>query len=160
MFAETTFEADESFAIVLSGATGGVIRDATAVGTIRNDDAQPLLGIAAGSVRASAAKAPRGVVAGDRLAHVGYINATGIDLGKVQVKGDLGQIDAGDDLTPNPGLLNLSAQSIGRSGLFTQLPGGSLQSDIVGAVKSLKLEARAHRRSRQRCRRLSCRLQR
>jgi len=38
----------------------------------------------------------------------------------------------------------LSAQSIGRSGLLTQLPGGSLQSDITGAVKSLKLADGLH----------------
>ena len=35
------------------------------------------------------------VASGDGLANVGYINSTEHDLGKVTVKGDLGQIDAG-----------------------------------------------------------------
>ncbi len=44
-----------------------------------------------------------------------------------------------DKLTQKPALLSLAAQSIGHSGLSTQLPGGSLQSDIEGAFTSLKL---------------------
>ena len=76
---------------------------------------------------------------GDRLVNVGYINAMGVDLGAVVVKGDLGQIDAGNDADPRAGLLRLTAGSLGSSGLLTQLAGGSLQSDIVGTLKSLKL---------------------
>ena len=37
------------------------------------------------------------VPGGDGLCNVGYINPTGVDLGHVTVKGDLGQIDAGSD---------------------------------------------------------------
>jgi hypothetical protein len=87
---------------------------------------------------------PRGTTGGAALVHVGYINATGFDLGKVLVRGDLGQIDAGDDLTPELGILSLSAHSIGSYGLSTQLPGGSLQSDVTGALKSLKLATGMH----------------
>lgn len=53
--------------------------------------------------------------------------------------GDLGQTDAGNDLAPKVGLLTLRAQSIGRFGLVSQLPGGSRQSDIIGAMRSPKL---------------------
>jgi len=84
-------------------------------------------------------KGRRGTDSGDYHAHVGYINATGLDLGEVLVKGDLGRIEAGDNLTPKHGLLGLSARSIGRFGLATQLPGGSLQSNIDGGVKVLAL---------------------
>ena len=98
----------------------------------------------AGAQLSITAKASRGVAPGDRQAHVGYINAIGVDLGKVLVKGVLGQIDAGDDLSPKPGLVSLTAQSIGRSGLLTQLPGGSLLSDIAGSMKSLKLADGLH----------------
>jgi len=62
----------------------------------------------------------------------------------VKLKGDLGQIDAGDGLDLKPGVLSLRAQSMGTSGLLTQLPGGSLQSDIAGDLKSLKLAAGLH----------------
>jgi hypothetical protein len=76
------------------------------------------------------------VAGGDGLANVGYINSTGHDLGKVTVKGDLGQIDAGDATTATPGLKSLSVRSLGRLGLDTQ-GGGSLESDINGALGSL-----------------------
>jgi hypothetical protein len=50
---------------------------------------------------------------GDGFANVGYIDATGVSLGKVTLSGDLGQIDAG-------GVKSLTAQSLGRLGLSTQ----------------------------------------
>src|SRR6266436_5712377 len=37
--------------------------------------------------------------AGNGLANVGYLDSTGHDLGTVTIKGDLGQIDAGDGIT-------------------------------------------------------------
>src|SRR6186713_232188 len=50
---------------------------------------------------------------GDGFANVGYINATGVDLGKVKVKGDIGRIDAGDGNTAKPAIKSLTALSIG-----------------------------------------------
>jgi hypothetical protein len=76
---------------------------------------------------------------GGALVDVGFINATGINLGSVVVKGDLGQIDAGDSTMPKSGVSNVDANSLGRRGLATQLPGGSLQSDIRGGLHSFKL---------------------
>ena len=98
----------------------------------------------AGANLSITAKRPAGTTGGAGLVHVGTINAAGIDLGNVVVQGDLGQIDAGDDLTPQRGLLSLSANSLGRFGLATQLPGGSLQSDITGALKTLTLADGMH----------------
>ncbi|HZI99658.1 MAG TPA: hypothetical protein VFD22_03270, partial [Gemmatimonadaceae bacterium] len=77
---------------------------------------------------------------GNGQVNVGYIDATGIDLGHVHVEGDLAQIDAGDSITPQRGLLGLHAQSLGKLGLATQLPEGTLQSDIQGALKKLRIE--------------------
>jgi hypothetical protein len=74
---------------------------------------------------------------GDGLANVGYINSTGHDLGIVRIKGDLGQIDAGDATFATPGLKALIARSLGRLGTDTQGGGGSLQSDIAGALGAL-----------------------
>jgi hypothetical protein len=93
----------------------------------------------AGANLSITAKRPAGITGAAALVHVGYINATGVDLGKMLVQGDVGRIDAGDDLTPERGVVSLTAQSLGRFGLSTQLPGGSSQSDIIGALKSLKL---------------------
>ncbi len=98
----------------------------------------------AGANLSISAKRPAGTTGGAGLVHVGYINAAGIDLGNVVVQGDLGQIDAGDELTPERGLLNLSAHSLGRFGPSTQLPGGSMQSDITGALKTLELADGMH----------------
>jgi hypothetical protein len=86
----------------------------------------------------SAKRAP-GTAAGLRFVDVGYIDARGVDLGKVVIKGDLGQIDAGNDLDERPGVVSLSANSLGLRGLVTQLPGGSVQSEITGALRSLKI---------------------
>ena len=77
------------------------------------------------------------VPGGDGLANVGYVNSTGHDLGKVIVKGDLGQIDAGDATTATPGLKALSVRSLGRLGTDTQAGGGDLKSNISGALGPL-----------------------
>ncbi len=79
------------------------------------------------------------VAGGDGFANVGYINSTGHDLGKIAVKGDLGQIDAGDATTATPGLRALSVRSLGRLGTDTQAVGSSLESDISGALGSMKV---------------------
>ncbi len=77
------------------------------------------------------------VATGDGLAHVGSINATGVDLGNVTVKGDLGAIDVGDLNFATPALKTLCARSMGSFGTATL--GGDLQSDIRGSVGALKI---------------------
>ena len=42
---DTRFEPDESFAVVLSGATEATVGDGTGVGTIENDDARPTVSV-------------------------------------------------------------------------------------------------------------------
>lgn len=73
---------------------------------------------------------------GDGLVNIGYVNATGVDLGIVSVDGDLGQIDAGNATNPAPGLAGLNVRSLGRLGLSTQNPGAaaSLVSNITGPL--------------------------
>ena len=76
----------------------------------------------------------------DGLAHVGFINASGIDLDRVVVKGDLGKIIAGDSITTNdPGLNLLQARSMGTLGLVTQGGMGDLNSTITGKLGALKI---------------------
>ncbi|MGB8169936.1 MAG: hypothetical protein WCF18_20705 [Chthoniobacteraceae bacterium] len=77
--------------------------------------------------------------AGDGLAAVGLILATGIDLGKVTVKGDLGEIDAGDLDTATPGIEALSVRSLGRYGEATDPLVLGLKSDIKGALGALRV---------------------
>src|SRR5205823_7760892 len=57
---------------------------------------------------------------GDRLANVGYINATGFNLGTVVVPGDLGQIDAGAGTGGVPAIQALSVRTMGRLDVDTQ----------------------------------------
>src|SRR5262249_38086800 len=72
--------------------------------------------------------------AGDGLVNIGHINAAGRDLVSVAIKGDLGQIDAGDLVYSTPGLKLLTVRSMGRFGLATQAGVGNLFSDINGAI--------------------------
>src|SRR5262249_42097803 len=72
-----------------------------------------------------------------QFVNVGFINATGIDLGKVMVDGDLGRILAGDDNTKTSGIKNLTVGSMGVLGLATQDAGGNLNSKILGSLGSL-----------------------
>src|SRR4030095_1175001 len=77
---------------------------------------------------------------GDGLAHVGFINAVGVDLDRVVVKGDLGRIVAGDETTTNdPGLNLLSVRSMGTLGFLTQGESGNLASVINGKLGALKV---------------------
>jgi len=75
---------------------------------------------------------------GDGFANVGYINGTGLDLGAVTIRGDLGAIDAGDAKTKTPGLKSLTVQSFGTLGMTTGAP--DLHSDIVGALSKLTVK--------------------
>ncbi|MES2598031.1 MAG: DUF4394 domain-containing protein [Verrucomicrobiota bacterium] len=78
---------------------------------------------------------------GDSFANIGHINATGVDLGKVSVNGDLGRIDAGQTGNATPGLASLTVQSMGAfSG--TQVPtDSSTVSNIVGKLGGLTVKS-------------------
>ena len=77
---------------------------------------------------------------GDGLAHVGAISAT-TDLGVVTLRGDLGQIDAGDGIHTTPGLKGLKVASMGEFGLTTQSAGltPSLISNLEGSVGQISV---------------------
>jgi len=76
---------------------------------------------------------------GDGHVNVGYINAQGVNLLSVDVRGDLGRVDAGSHLRRSVAVGTLWAQSLGALGVATQLPGGSLQSNLVGTLQALQL---------------------
>lgn len=74
---------------------------------------------------------------GDGLADVGSINAANIDLGRVVVKGDLGQIVVGNRNDPAPALTLLKARSFGALGLTTGA--ASLTSQVFGSVGAVQI---------------------
>jgi hypothetical protein len=76
--------------------------------------------------------------AGDGRADVGFIDAQGIDLGKVSLSGDLGRIVAGDADT-TPAIKCLAVYSMGVAGLSTQAADATLVSSISGSVGSIKV---------------------
>src|SRR5262249_4304912 len=80
------------------------------------------------------------ITGGDGQVNVGFINATGIDLGPVNIAGDLGRILAGDGDPAVPALKSLSVRSLGRFGTDTQAPGGNLRSNINGALGALMVK--------------------
>ena len=175
-------EGNETFAVILSGASNAGLGDAVGLGTILNDDVSLVgnhkavftdvdgdlvtIGVSKGVLSAADfVLVPSGLgsqlalvdfssnlafaganlkitaarTTGDGHVNVGYINARGIDLGRVAINGDLGQIDTGDPAMGGAGLASLSARSIGHFGLATQLPDGSANSDIDGDLEKLKL---------------------
>jgi hypothetical protein len=83
--------------------------------------------------------AKRTSLGGDGLVNAGYIDATDLDLGKVVIRGDLGQIDAGDSNIDTLAVKGLRVQSMGQFGVTTQAIGGSLVSDFHGKVGFLKV---------------------
>ena len=78
------------------------------------------------------AKTPQGGN-GDGFVNVGFIDASGVVLGKISVKGDLGQIDAA-------GAKSLTVGSLGAEGPGNQLAGASLTSDFTGKLGKLTVK--------------------
>jgi hypothetical protein len=79
------------------------------------------------------------ILDGNGRVDVGYINATGVDLGKVFVDGDLGAIDAGNPFRPASACRGLSVISLGRFGTTTGAP--DLQSDFAGRLSKLTVRS-------------------
>jgi hypothetical protein len=82
---------------------------------------------------------PSPVNGGDGFADVGEINATGINLGVVNIGGDLGKILAGNGSTTTPGLSALTVQSMGQYGVLTGAT--DLLSVITGSLTNLTVKS-------------------
>lgn len=68
---------------------------------------------------------------------VGYVNATGNDLGAVQIDGDLGAIDAGNKDKAAAAVAALTVKSLGVLGTATGAP--DLLSNLDGALGKVKI---------------------
>jgi hypothetical protein len=79
----------------------------------------------------------KGTLDDTQFVDVGFINATGLDLGKVTIDGDLGRILAGDEKSATIATKKLTVGSIGVEGLNTQAAGGNLISKFLGRLGSL-----------------------
>lgn len=77
---------------------------------------------------------------GDGFANTGTITATGIDLGKVTLKGDLSKIVAGDTDYTTAGIGILNTQSFGVFGGTTQIMADNV-STVQGGVKTLAVKS-------------------
>ena len=75
------------------------------------------------------------VKTGDGLAHIGAINAAGVDLGTVLISGDLGRIDAGDADLATAGVDFLKVRSLGRFGVTTQAA-AAMTTTVTAAASS------------------------
>lgn len=72
---------------------------------------------------------------GNNQADIGFINAEGLDLGKVAVKGDLGKILIGSaGANAELAVKSLEITSLSRLGATTQAPGGDTDSRIDGSA--------------------------
>lgn len=79
----------------------------------------------------------KGALDDTQLVNVGFINAQGIDLGKLTIDGDLGRIVAGNNNSSTPAAKKMIVGSLGVQGLDTQAPGGDLVSKFLGRLGSL-----------------------
>jgi hypothetical protein len=79
---------------------------------------------------------------GDGAVNVGAIEASGMNLGKVRIEGDLGQIDIGTGEAHKAALKSLSLQSLGTMGASTQMAGtlDPLLSQVSGALNKLSVD--------------------
>lgn len=89
------------------------------------------VGFAGASIFFSVTKMP----GGNGFADVGRIDATGISLGTVKIKGDLGVLDAGSGIAR--AVENLAVRSFGLFGIATQGGVGDLTSNLNGSLGSL-----------------------
>jgi hypothetical protein len=76
---------------------------------------------------------------GDGLANVGFINSMGHDLGLVHVAGDLGRINAGDNVPTTAAIKQLFVRTMGVMGTETQAMPTSFESDIHGDVNAITI---------------------
>ncbi|HZJ14398.1 MAG TPA: hypothetical protein VFD27_05075 [Chthoniobacteraceae bacterium] len=74
------------------------------------------------------------------FADIRAINAKGIDVGRVTVGGDLGQIDAGDADLSTPAIRRLQVGQMGFFGVAGQIAGQDTMSKIRGPVVKLQLD--------------------
>ncbi len=87
------------------------------------------------TISVAPANDPPNGIHGDGFTSVGYLNATGIDLGVVTIHGDLGKVTAGDGMSKTDGLKALNVQSFGAFGTSTGAP--DLFSKVDGKLDSL-----------------------
>ena len=81
---------------------------------------------------------------GDGQVNIGYINATGLDLGNVKIAGDLARIDAGGGADNKKSIASLDVLSMGTLGTSTQsitvaATPGALASNLLGGVSKINV---------------------
>jgi hypothetical protein len=107
--------------------------DDTTPQQLQTIDIHGLAGFAGADITVTVKPAASG---GDGLTAIGYINATGVDLGKVSVAGDLSEIDAGTDAASNVAIKALSVFSMNLYSNATD----PAKSEIKGSLGSLTVK--------------------
>jgi hypothetical protein len=129
---------DTNVASVLHFAGGLLPNDNSTPQQLQTIDLTGLTGVLSVTVKAT-------TVVGDGKVDVGWVNATGKDIGTVTISGDLGRVTAGDATTKTPGLRALRVGSLGvRDPAITQEPGGNLLSVVNGSIGSLTVAGAVH----------------
>ena len=79
-----------------------------------------------------------GATGGDGFVNVGFVNAGGMDITSLKVKGDLGKIAVGDGVAATKAFKSMDVQSMGMFGVSTGAP--DLLSAVTGPSGSLKIQ--------------------
>lgn len=86
---------------------------------------------------------------GDGRVNVGYIDASGLDLGTVLVDGDLARITVGDTNYGNGAMKSLTVHSMGVFGNSTQIENPEFSSTFAGSVSTIAVTTDLNRASIQ-----------
>lgn len=80
------------------------------------------------------------IISGNERAEIGFIDASGIDLGAVSIEGNLERIVAGDSKLGTAGLGSLTVESLGTLGDAALAEAGDVTSVITGALHKLEVK--------------------
>ncbi len=83
-----------------------------------------------------------GANGGNGFVNIGFLDATGVDLGAVSIAGDLGRIVAGTvgGDAKVPALKSLTVETMGMLGTSTQNPGGNTNTVLEGGLPKLSVK--------------------
>jgi hypothetical protein len=128
-----TFTDVDGDKVTIKSSLGDLTGKATLVSAGAGEQLQLLDLTAAGFSGAELTVKVKKAAGGDGQVNIGYINATGIDLRKISVPGDVGQLDVGSGTIGIPAIESIKVSSIGKYGTSTQ-DAGDLRWDIEGDV--------------------------
>lgn len=122
-------------------STKGTVADLqTAVGVASGATATGVLSFQFGTVfKGADITVVAGANAADAITtQVGFVNAAGVDLGKLTIDGELDRINAGDNISATAALKSINVRTWGNANAPTSA--NQFDSEVIGAITSLTVQ--------------------